>query len=120
MSPGEETAARNRSLRPLVVMGASLAVTFVALLLSIGFAAAGHGSYLPATLLFPIPMLTTQFTLHMSLIAIGLAIVQWPVYAAFVLYGARRNHLEMTAGLIALVHLGSVILAVALLPDAFS
>ena len=115
MSTGETPAPHPLWLRALLVMGTSLVVEFAALFVAAGFAGGGHGTYVPATLLFPIPVLTTLFTLN--IVAIGIAVVQWPLYAALLLYGARVGHAGRTAALIALAHAGGIMLATALLGD---
>ena len=119
MSPNEAPSTKHWILRPLLLIGGSVVVTLIAFALAVGFAGAGHGSYLPAALLFPIPILTAFLSRHISKLAGCLAVAQWPAYAALMHLGDRRGHLKTTAAIIALVHLGSVVLVAMVFGDQF-
>jgi hypothetical protein len=81
---------------PSLLFGVTLGV--VALAFVIWAAGGGHGSYLPAKLLFPYTMLIAGDSV--GFLGMLLAIVQWPLYAAAVLFGAsaRRFHLAWALG----------------------
>jgi len=99
-------------------VGASLVVELAALSVAAGMAGGGHGTYVPATILFPLPILSTLFIWNIA--AFGLAIAQWPSYAALILFGARNGHAARAAALISLAHVGGLILAMFVLGDKIS
>ncbi|WP_224547602.1 hypothetical protein [Mesorhizobium sp. CA16] len=65
-----------------------LCATPVALLLALFSAGAGHGHWVLARALYPIPMLVTLLTdKTVTSLSVGLALVQFPAYGAFVAPG---------------------------------
>lgn len=62
-----------------------LCATPVAMFLAIYSSGAGHGDYVLARILYPIPMLTTVLTDRtITPFAIVLALIQFPAYGAFI------------------------------------
>lgn len=56
-------------------------ITTLLLLLTIFFAGGGHGTYLPAKLIYPFTMIIAGFKSEIGITGIILAIVQIPAYA---------------------------------------
>lgn len=56
-------------------------ITVLLLLLTIFFAGGGHGTYLPAKLIYPFTMIIAEFKSEIGIIGIILAIAQIPTYA---------------------------------------
>ena len=83
-SPKECEMSRYRWLSLLVWTLSGIGVGSVTLWLAVMFAGGGHGTYLPAAIFFPYTMLSTLLTRQISIPAIGLAILQFPVYGAVV------------------------------------
>ena len=77
-------------------------------------AGAGHGTYVPAVVLFPAAMLTTLFTNTISPVAIALALVQFPAYGFVLGKTAAKRRLRIVWPL-ALLHIVLVITALAAL-----
>jgi hypothetical protein len=73
-----------------VIVGIMLGVIlgFVSLLATAG----GHGTYVPATLFFPAPMLLSIALNAISKPALFVAAAQWPLYGAVVGVAARRGY----------------------------
>ena len=62
-----------------------LGITPIAFFLALYSAGAGHGDYVLARLLYPVPMLATLLTdTTITGLSIGLAALQFPAYGAFV------------------------------------
>ena len=59
----------------------TIIITVLLLLLTIFFAGGGHGTYLPAKLIYPYTMIIAGFKTEIGIIGIILAIVQIPTYA---------------------------------------
>lgn len=59
-------------------------------------AAGGHGSYAPAVLLFPLPMLLTRLTDEIAPSLLVLALLQFPLYGAFIAWPDRLNRARAT------------------------
>jgi hypothetical protein len=64
----------------LIGLGFGAVVGILFLLLSVFAAGAGHGTYLPAKILFPFAMLASVFGHSITLPYVVLALVQFPVY----------------------------------------
>ena len=58
----------------------TLIITILSLFLVVSFAGGGHGTYLPAKLMYPFSMLAAEFEGQIGFGAIMLAIVQIPTY----------------------------------------
>jgi len=59
----------------------TIIITVLLLLLTIFFAGGGHGTYLPAKLIYPFTMIIAGFKNQIGNVGIILAIVQIPTYA---------------------------------------
>lgn len=79
-------------------------ITPPCLALVVFLAAGGHGSYFPATLLFPAAMLSPLFTSHISHVGIGLAVLQFPIYGAFVGSTDETQEISSRLGIVVIVH----------------
>ena len=93
--------------RPVLV-GCGLAFGALALTFSVWQAAGGHGSYLPAKLLFPFSMLTTILDQHLNVTGAVLAVAQWPIYGAILGSVSARNR-QNAAFALAVVHAVAVV-----------
>ena len=91
-----------------------IAAGAVSLIISVYAAGAGHGSYIPAVLLFPYTMLTTRVTGVISPFAIVLAAIQFPLYGIAIARAGAAGRRRRTMGLI-LVHGAGVLAAFVLL-----
>jgi hypothetical protein len=72
--------AQTRRLLLGIAVGVVLGI--VAGWIAVGFMAGGHGTYLPASLLFPFSMILAVALKRISTLAILLALFQYPVYLA--------------------------------------
>ena len=73
-----------------------LCATPIALLLALLSGGAGHGDYVPARLLYPIPMLVTLLTNNtITSLSVGLAVAQFPAYGVFAASGGRIRWLAL-------------------------
>jgi len=109
----ERAQRGSRPLQSLLSFGpiiGSLVITPSALMLAIVSAGAGHGSYLPAKVLFPYTMLSTHLSGKISTTFLALAIMQFPLYGVILTVAARfgiRSFLIMCL-FILLAHVGAV------------
>jgi hypothetical protein len=62
----------------------------VAIAFAVLAAGAGHGTYLPAIVLFRFAMLSTQWTVTVSPFAVWSAVLQFPAYGAILKVARRR------------------------------
>jgi len=73
-----------------------LGITPIAFFLALYSAGSGHGDYVLARLLYPVPMLATLLTdTTITGLSIGLAALQFPAYGAFVARGGRFRWLAL-------------------------
>lgn len=56
-------------------------ITFLCLLVTIIFAGGGHGTYIPAKIIFPFTMLLANLNREINLIGFTLALIQIPIYS---------------------------------------
>ena len=59
----------------------TIIITFLLLFMTIILAGGGHGTYIPAKLLYPFTMLIAEFKNEIGIFGIILAIIQIPTYA---------------------------------------
>ena len=86
-------SARKLTFRVLIgaLVGAGLEVP--ALFLAVLSAGAGHGDYVAARALFPLPMLSTVVEGEIGMFSGGLALLQFPIYGALIGWIVwRRSH----------------------------
>jgi hypothetical protein len=89
-----------RLLIPVIVGGVlGVILGFVSLLATAG----GHGTYIPAALFFPAPLLLSIAVNAISKPALFVAAAQWPLYGAVVGLSARRGHTRMAIICLAVV-----------------
>lgn len=98
---GPDVLSAPRFWIPVVV---SLAVTPVLLCLGVAPTGAGHGSYLPATILFPFTMLSTSVFHSITFPFIVLAIVQFPAYGIFLGFANTKRLLIPVASALLAIH----------------
>ena len=92
-----------------------LCATPVALLLALFSAGSGHGHWVLARALYPIPMLVTLLTdKTVTSLSVGLAVAQFPAYGALVAPGGSVRSLALVA-----VHLAAVAAAFSGVLDYF-
>lgn len=113
-------AVVTNSHRRLALIGLVLGVplTVLALLVAIASAGAGHGDYLAARLLFPVPMLASLLTEDtIKVPSVVIALLQFPAYGALIGWSWAR-HMRYLPLLVATVHIVATILCFAgLLPN---
>ena len=90
-----------------------LTITILCLLLTIFFAGGGHGSYIPAKIIFPFTMLLAKLNNEISFIGFILAIIQIPFYNTILL--KKPNWKYLLIG----IHLFAVILCFYFKNDSF-
>jgi hypothetical protein len=85
-----------------VIVGIILGVIlgFVSLLATAG----GHGTYVPAALFFPGPLLLSIALNTISTSALLVAAAQWPLYGAVVGVAARRGYLREAIICLTVIH----------------
>jgi hypothetical protein len=94
-----------------------LLVALPALFIAFLSAAAGHGDYIAARALFPVPMLLTRFTGSIGVISLSATLIQFPLYGTALGWGVPRNERRLIAAL-AVIHIASVVACFAgALPD---
>jgi len=102
----EKRRPRERSAAAAIGALFSLPVTIVAMFLAIASGGAGHGDYVIARALFPIPILATLLdhgTIDLPILA--LALLQFPLYGVIIgwsLATSRRAAIIGTASLLSL------------------
>ncbi|MHC5010033.1 MAG: hypothetical protein ACYTG6_03665 [Planctomycetota bacterium] len=99
-------ARLNTTHRALWFALATLLIMVLVLVLALVSSGAGHGSYVFAKALFPVPMLTTLLTGdRIAIPSIALALVQFPFYALLLAWAARGRRLGGVAAGLVLTHL---------------
>lgn len=93
---------RERVFLVPVIAGVSLSVVFGAV--SVLATAGGHGSYVPAALLFPAPLLLAIELAVISNTVIWFAAAQWPLYGLVVALAARLGRQKVALMWLTLVH----------------
>lgn len=88
----------------------------VALFFAVVSGGAGHGDYFAARLLFPLPMLSTYLFREITLPAIAIARVQFPIYGWF--GGAALKKEGRKPGLVILALHGLALAVIFIFPDS--
>jgi hypothetical protein len=83
-------------------------------------AGAGHGSYLPAKLLFPLPMALTGITGSITRPLLIIAGLQYPLYGLLVGWLIGRNQVRRAMLLLLGIHLCGLALGMSLSASTFS
>ena len=102
-----------------IVIGA-LVCTPVLLLIGLKSAGAGHGHYLMAKLLFPYTMLSTVVFGRICGWFLGLAVLQYPVYGAWIGMASERGALWKGIAIVVATHLMAVGLCALFVGKEFS
>jgi len=90
-----------------------LAITFLGLLIAIFFAGAGHGTYIPAKVIFPFTMLLVNLSNEINLLGIILAVIQIPIYSRILMNKPELKYLLIG------IHLFAVVLCFYFSNDSF-
>jgi hypothetical protein len=90
-----------------------LIITFLCLLVTIFFAGGGHGTYIPAKIIFPFTMLLAKLTNEINFIGIILALIQIPIYNRILMNKPKWKYLLIG------IHLFAVILCFYFNNDSF-
>ena len=80
-------------------IGAGVAITPAALFLAVMSGGAGHGHYVMARIMFPLPMLLTLFSHNIGVVSVIMAIAQYPLYGAIIGLSTRRIALAVFVGI---------------------
>lgn len=83
-------------------------------------ASGGHGSYLPAKILFPYTMASTALTGEITIPFVALGFLQYPVYGAVLDAARSAGRFTQTLGVIVGLHLVFVALAFAISSPSFT
>lgn len=103
-------------MKPGLILGLSVLLGATSVVVAVMFASGGHGTYLPAKLLFPFTMLLTLFGGPIGVGGIAAAVLQFPLYGAAVAAGAGTGQARRVAAVVAGVHAVVVALALVLVP----
>jgi hypothetical protein len=85
----------------------SILITPIALFLAMASAGAGHGDFVLARILFPIPMMLVGIPLvylNLPLLGFLLAPLQFPFYGVIVKRGLERGRLSKYCGVLVIIH----------------
>ena len=83
-------------------------------------AGGGHGSYMPAKLLFPWTMAATAFTRDIAQPFIAVAIAQYPVYGVILDWARSAGQLKSGVLALAAAHVAAVMLAFVISNPSFT
>tara|TARA_R110002124_G_scaffold115746_5_gene271729 strand:- start:357 stop:650 length:294 start_codon:yes stop_codon:yes gene_type:complete len=78
-------------------------ITLLCVIVTIFFAGGGHGTYIPAKVVFPFTMLLTKLNNEINLIGIFLALIQIPIYSAILKYKPKWKYYLFGVHLFAIV-----------------
>jgi hypothetical protein len=70
----------------------TLIITFLCLLVTIMFAGGGHGTYIPAKIIFPFTMLLANLNNEIGLIGLIIALIQIPIYSRILMAKPKWNY----------------------------
>jgi hypothetical protein len=111
ITPEPDSKGLSRPVLTGLLVG--IAIEVPAMLLAILSGGAGHGDYLLARALFPLPMLLTLLgPAALPIIWIGCTL-QWPLYGVLIGRSARERRPRVATGL-AVLHLSAAIACLAL------
>src|SRR5438067_12360599 len=95
-------------------------VSFAALAVALVAACGGHGSYLPAKILFPYAMLITLRWSRVTTLAAALAFIQMPLYGAVIGAAAYRKRRAKALLSLVIMHLLSALVCILIANEAFA
>lgn len=91
----------------------TLIITFLCLLVTIIFAGGGHGTYIPAKIIFPFTMLLAKLNNEINFIGLILALLQIHIYSRILIKKPKWKYLLIG------IHLFAVILCFYFNNDSF-
>ena len=91
----------------------TLIITFLCLLVTIIFAGGGHGTYIPAKIIFPFTMLLAKLNNEINFIGFILALIQIPIDSRILMNKPKWKYLLIG------IHLFAVILCFYFNNDSF-
>ena len=94
----------DRAKRLLIPVIVGVVLGLILGLVSLLAMAGGHGTYVPAALFFPAPLLLSIAVNAISKPALFVAAAQWPLYGAVVGLSARRRHTRVAIICLTVVH----------------
>ena len=106
-----------KEIRAWKPFGLFLVATPIALLTGLMSAGAGHGDYLLVKILFPYTMLSTVFLNAITIPALFLAIVQFPIYGLILSIVTQK---KFAALILTAIHVSLAILSLVLIGENFS
>jgi hypothetical protein len=80
-----------------------LIITFLCLLVTIFFAGGGHGTYIPAKIIFPFTMLLANLINEINFIGFILALIQIPFYSWILMNKPKWKYLMIGIHLFAVI-----------------
>ena len=102
------------------IFAGSIVLGVLALVVAFLFAGAGHGTYLPAKVLFTYTMLSTVHLESISGLFLIIALVQYPVYGLILGWAAKTHNFRFAFGMIATLHVSGAVLCFLLIGENFS
>ena len=81
----------------------TLIITLLCLLATIMFAGGGHGTYIPAKIIFPFTMLLANLNNEIGVIGPIIAIIQIPIYSRISMAKPKWNYLVFGIYLFAII-----------------
>jgi hypothetical protein len=107
---------------PIIGLSAGTLIGGISLVIAVMAAGGGHGTYMPAKILFPYTMLSTITMERITSPYVLLAILQFPLYGLFLGFTLSRGSrlFWTTACLLSVLHLGAFAIAWAYVPGSFS
>ena len=109
------TSSRPKTNAVVVGLALGVLVSVLAVIAAVVSGGAGHGDYVAAQALFPLPMLLTLLEGAVGAVSIAVGLLQFPVYGALLGWSVtRKNHLPAVVVTLAHVIAASVCFAGAL------
>ena len=102
--------------KPFIV---SLIATPIFCFFAVLLAGGGHGTYLPAKLLFPYTMISAFWFGRITVPLIVFSIIQFPVYGFTLAFANRKGTLILVGGFILFLHITAFILSLVIPSDSF-
>lgn len=91
----------------------TLIITILLLFFAILFAGGGHGTYLPAQVIFPYTMIIAKWQLEIGLLGLLLALIEIPVYG-YILFN-KPNWKFFTLG----IHIVAILISLLIKSEVF-
>jgi hypothetical protein len=104
---------------PWRILVVFLVAGFLAVAVFVFFAAAGHGTYVPAMVLFPYTMLSTYFFDEMTDLFVIVLLLQFPAYGTILAFAQYKKKLRATGIVLLATHLLAAGAALAFTSQSF-